>query len=235
MLPIVIHKFLHVLFIWINTWANIILLSSLPWRSLPSPDPILLNLGQGDGSGSKMLAASLTTQVWFPHSHGDSWQPTLLASCPVTSTCVPLHSLSSDLHVCAFAHTLLWPPHVCLCTHTLNFLKIQVVVCFYFRIWMSVCDMHAWCPWRSEEKVSNFLEVKLQKVVKSLGGCWKLSLGPLGKQPVLLTTKPCLQLHKIILIQKLSHIHRNACLVCNTHRTLLQLIENQSFDMLTHS
>ena len=65
-------------------------------------------------------------------------------------------------------------------------------------MWMDGClhvylyHMHAWCPGRPESYKSSRTGVPDSCELPC--GCWELNLGPLEKQPVLLTTEPLLQL-----------------------------------------
>ena len=64
-----------------------------------------------------------------------------------------------------------------------------------FPVCMCVYHAHAWYPQRSKEVVSS----PRTGVIDGCGalcGCWEPKLGPLGKQPVLLTPERSLQTEK---------------------------------------
>ena len=50
---------------------------------------------------------------------------------------------------------------------------------------MYVYNVHACCPWRSEESIGSPWNWS-----KPPCGCWELNLGPLQEQQMLLTAKP---------------------------------------------
>lgn len=81
--------------LWINTWANTILLF-LPCHEdfcLLLTQSFYLNLGQGDGSGNKDACCQADNPGLIPALSW--WQLTTHSSC----------KLSCDLYMCAFAHT----------------------------------------------------------------------------------------------------------------------------------
>ena len=56
----------------------------------------------------------------------------------------------------------------------------------------SVPGVHVWCPQRPDNELRS-PRAGVTDSCEPLCGCWELNLGPLVKQPVLLTTKLSLQ------------------------------------------
>ena len=63
-----------------------------------------------------------------------------------------------------------------------------------FSMCMYVHHMCA-CDQRGQKRASDPLKLELQKVCELPCECWKLNLGPVQEQPVLLTTELFLQDH----------------------------------------